>query len=299
VLKLLTMAPTLRKRQKVDKTVLPNLPNLPREVWCIIFSYLPKESRKIATSTCKLWFEIIRGNSRFSGNITISWIFLNSNFDWKNWPSLKNLVIADSSFPSPKMALEAMRNINFKKCQSLEKVTFGVNFDVAELSKEIIISAATNHTKAKISTVIIGENTNTETENISTARKFMKDIGTVLALVFNPKFDINLFKLEHLDQLEIHMRHLNEPDFDEYMSTRNSDIIKQALEDMKMIGEAAKNIRWLIVSGKSFYCPELFETGFKNFDTSLKGFTLENGCFEYGQDFFEYQQGYDADYGNS
>ena len=130
-----------RKRQKLDKTVLPNLP---QEAWCIIFSYLPKESRKNATSTCKLWFEIIRGDSRFSGNITIPWIELqNSSFEWNNWPSLKTLVIADSAFPSPKMALEAMRGIDFKKCQSLEKVTFGVNFDVAELSEEIKVQQQT------------------------------------------------------------------------------------------------------------------------------------------------------------
>ena len=79
------MAPK-RKRQKLDKMVLPNLPS---EVWCIIFSSLPKESRKNATSTCKLWFEIIRGDPRFSGNVTISWSelkleLLNSSFDWDN-----------------------------------------------------------------------------------------------------------------------------------------------------------------------------------------------------------------------
>ena len=87
---------TLKKRQKLDKTILPNLP---QEVWCIIFSCLPKESRKNATRTCKLWFEIIRGDSRFSGNILISWSVLqNSSFDWDNWPSLKTITINDTSF---------------------------------------------------------------------------------------------------------------------------------------------------------------------------------------------------------
>ena len=90
---------TLQKRQKVDKTILPNLP---QEVWCIKFSYLTRESRKYATCTCKLWFEIIRGNSRFSGNISIPWSKLQysrlewsllKSFNWDNWPSLKNLGI--------------------------------------------------------------------------------------------------------------------------------------------------------------------------------------------------------------
>ena len=192
-----------------------------------------------------------------------------------------------------------MRAIDFKKCQSLEKVTFGVNFDVAELSKEII-TTATNHTKTKKSTVIIGENPITETENISTVRKVMRDLGTVLALVFNPKLDIEFFKLEHLDKLEIHMRHLQKPAIIyTNMSSKTSDIIKRAHEDMKILGEAAKNIRWLIVSGKSFYYPEFFETGFKNFDTSLEVFTLEKSCFQHGTGTIDFLHGYDYDYTNS
>ena len=100
----------------------------------------------------------------------------------------------------------------------------------------------------------------------------MKEIGTVLALVFNPKSDIDLFKLENIDKLEIHMR------------SQSSDDIERTLEIMKMIGEAAIDLRWLIVGGESFdHHPEFFETletGFKNFGTSLKVFTLKNGCFE-------------------
>ena len=265
---------TERKRRKLDNLVLPE------EVWCIIFSYLPKESRKNATSTCKLWFEIIRGDSRLSGNVSIPWIELqNSSFDWDNWPSLKTLAITDLSFPSPKRALEAMKDIDFKKSQSLEKVTFGVNFDVAELYTVMKTTAT------KTAAAITGENMNTETENISTSRKLtgfyhewsrqklkgrrklMKNIGTVLALVFNPKSDIDLFKLENIDKLEIHMR------------SQSSDDIERNLEIMEMIGKAAINLRSLIVCGKSFYYPEFFETGFKNFGTSLKVFTIKNDCF--------------------
>ena len=256
---------TEQKRQKFDTTVLRNLP---KEVWCIIFSYLPKDSRKNATSTCRFWFEIIRGDSRFSGNISISWIELqNSSFDWDNWPSLKTINITDTSFPSPKLALEAMKDIDFKKCQSLEKVTFGVEFDVAELSR-VIITTTTKNIETKTTTAISGEDTTTETEKISTSRKyvrkFMKELGTVLALVFNPKSDIDLFKLEHLDKLKVHMKFHD---------------IERALKVMKMIGEAAINLRWLIVGGNSFDHPEFFGTGFKNFGMSLKIFTLEDDCF--------------------
>ena len=107
----------------------------------------------------------------------------------------------------------------------------------------------------------------------------MKDIGTVLALAFNPKLDIDLFKFEHLDKLEIHMRCLDEPEVDFSLSSQNSDIIKRTLKAMKTIGEAAKIIRWLIVGGQSFYYPEFFNTGFKNFGTSLKVLTLKKWLF--------------------
>ena len=272
------MAPE-QKRRKCEKS---DLPNLPKEIWCIIFSYLTRESRKNATSTCKFWFEIIRGNSRFSGNISIpwsklqnsrlEWSLLKSNFNWDNWPSLKNLDIIHSSFPSPKLALEAMKDIDFKKCQSLEKVTFGVNFDVAELSR-IMITTTTKTIETKTTTSISGENTVTETEKISTSRKyvrkFMKEIGTVWALAFNPKSDIDIFKLEHIDKLEIHMRFF-----------QHSNNIERTLKIMKILGGAAVNLQSLSVGGESFNYPQFFETGFKNFGTSLKVLTILNGCFE-------------------
>ena len=101
-------------------------------------------------------------------------------------------------------------------------------------------------------------------------RKFKKDIGTVLALVFNPKLDREFFKLEHLDTLEIHLR---------CVEVSDSNDMKKYLEIMTMIGEAAKNIRCLIVGGRSFECPDFFETGFKSFGPSLKVLTLKNDCF--------------------
>ena len=170
-----------------------------------------------------------------------------------------------------------MKAIDFKKCHSLEKVTFGVNFDLAELYR-VNITTTIKVMETNPTTEISGENTVTETEKISTSRKSMKNIGTVLALVFNPKSDIDLFKLEHLDKLEIHMRHLDWPE--PLISAQTSDKIKRTLKIMKVIGEAAKNIRWLIVGGKSFYYPEIYNTGFKNFGTSLKVFTLNDGCFD-------------------
>ena len=196
--------------QSLDKTVWPNLP---KEIWCIIFLSLPKESQKNATRTCKLWFEIIRGDSRFSGNIAIPWIEIelqNFRFDWDNWPSLKTLAITNSSFSSPKLALDFIKDKDFKKCPSLEKVTLGVDFELAELSQEI-----------------------------------KKEIGKVLTLTFNPKLDIDLFELVHLDKLEIPWIKLQNSsfDWDNLPSLKTIDITDsihhfplQQLEALKALG---------------------------------------------------------------
>jgi len=206
----LGVTPGFKKQSMALNAVLPDLP---QEVWCIIFAYLPTKSRKNVASICKFWFEIIRGDSRFSGNITIPWIELqNFRFDWENWPSLKTLAITNSSFSSPKLALDFIKDKDFKKCPSLEKVTLGVNFELAELSQEI-----------------------------------MKKIGKVLALTFNPKLDIDLFKLVHLDKLEIPWIKLQNSsfDWDNWPSLKTIDITsdptsfpspKIALEALKALG---------------------------------------------------------------
>ena len=70
--------------------------NLPNEVWCKIFSYLPLAPKKNATATCKLWFRLIRGDLKLSGYIVISWLNMEVaietlQWNWSNWPALKTL----------------------------------------------------------------------------------------------------------------------------------------------------------------------------------------------------------------
>ena len=73
---------------------------LPSELLYMIFSCLDKKSRKSATATCQLWFEVIR-NSNLSNHICYkggdSWDRVkklqgrieNLEWDWKRWPALK------------------------------------------------------------------------------------------------------------------------------------------------------------------------------------------------------------------
>ena len=64
-----------KKKVKVthedSKTSTVSLSNLPREILCTIFSHLDQKSVKNSTGTCKLWFELIRGNSNLSSGIKI------------------------------------------------------------------------------------------------------------------------------------------------------------------------------------------------------------------------------------
>ena len=44
---------------------------IPKEVLCIIFSHLDRQSVKNVTATCKRWLEIIRGDSRRSSHVCL------------------------------------------------------------------------------------------------------------------------------------------------------------------------------------------------------------------------------------
>ena len=70
--------------------------NLPNEIWCKIFSYLPLAPKKNATATCKLWFRLIREDPKLSGYIVISWFNMKTaletlQWNWSSWSALKIL----------------------------------------------------------------------------------------------------------------------------------------------------------------------------------------------------------------
>ena len=74
--------------------------DLPNEIWCKIFSYLPFEPKKNATATCKLWFRLIREDPKISGYILISCYNMEQalntfEWDWSNWPALKTLELSN------------------------------------------------------------------------------------------------------------------------------------------------------------------------------------------------------------
>ena len=101
---------------------------LPREILCIIFSYLDKKSVQNATASCKLWFNLIRGDSKLSGYINFEKFGVEPLFrkisigewNWARWPALKTLRfggLSDANFQNTFFTL-----LCFKGCPTLEKV---------------------------------------------------------------------------------------------------------------------------------------------------------------------------------
>ena len=86
----------ITKQSYVIKNLKMPAFDLPNEIWCKIFSYLPFEPKKNATATCKLWFRLIREDPKISGYILISCYNMEQalntfEWDWSNWPALKTL----------------------------------------------------------------------------------------------------------------------------------------------------------------------------------------------------------------
>ena len=118
--------------------------NLPNEILCMIFTYLPLEPKKKATATCKLWSRLIREDPKLSGYISISWYNMKTaiatlQWNWENWPVLKTLKLKSHSLTAVEDfellvdSKESIQNVIEKlslkdHCSpSLEEVIFGTH----------------------------------------------------------------------------------------------------------------------------------------------------------------------------
>jgi hypothetical protein len=109
---------------------------LPSEILCIILSFLDKKSRKSATATCQLWFDVIR-NSNLSNHICfkgsveeLQGRIENLEWDWKRWPALKSFEL--QGYDGKEDLLNDLP-IEFKQCPTLEIVIFGAHIYFADL----------------------------------------------------------------------------------------------------------------------------------------------------------------------
>jgi hypothetical protein len=108
--------------------------NLPNEIWCMIFSYLPLEHKKNATATCKLWSRLIREDPNLSGHILISGYILGTalktlQWNWSNWPALKTLELNKFQLADSRGAIQnIIKTLSLRECPpNIEKVLFNVD----------------------------------------------------------------------------------------------------------------------------------------------------------------------------
>ena len=135
-----------RKKTKLNHQVTKNhVGILPREILCIVFSYLKQKELHSASETCKLWFELIRNDPNLSNQIFLKSVGLKelqykieeSEWIWNRWPVLKVLELRhpNSNLKEPESiqeVLDLVKLINFQGCSTLEKVVFSVNFDLID-----------------------------------------------------------------------------------------------------------------------------------------------------------------------
>ena len=104
--------PNKKTKANFDRsaTSLISIGYLPREILCIVFSYLDKRSVQHATATCKLWFELIQGDSNLSSHICFKIAKLsklqvagrmdqNVKLTGARWPVLKKVEFVDNPRP--------------------------------------------------------------------------------------------------------------------------------------------------------------------------------------------------------
>ena len=108
--------------------------NLPNEIWCKIFSYLPLKSKKNATATCKLWSRLVREDPNLSGHILVSWYILGTvletlQWNWSNWPALKTLELNHFELIDSREAIQKIiKTLSLRECPpNIERVLFNVD----------------------------------------------------------------------------------------------------------------------------------------------------------------------------
>ena len=203
------------KRQRLDYI---DMNILPKEVWCIIFSFLDEKSIRLASATCKLWFELIRSDLKISSHIYLVNDGLNefqtklekSEWMWERWPVLKTLEFGGSpseyelySCQAAEKEMNILKSINFKQCETLEKVVVSVKFDLEYFWEKY------------------------------------HSLATVKILTFNPKVEtksIEMDQIEHVSRLDLSFK-INRLE-------SNKDIICQGLQ---LIGEKAKCLNTLSI----------------------------------------------------
>ena len=160
------------KKIKVNEGSLSNLTSveiLPKEILCIIFSYLDKKYVKNVTATCKLWFELIRNDLNFSSCIRVK-AFQDLELSVARWPSLKTIKFC-GNYPyfsvMEKLVKRTTKLAKSNDCPPLEKVVVNVSYGLGIFFPQFL------------------------------------GVGTIQEFTFDPKDDIKSLQVEQITKLHI------------------------------------------------------------------------------------------------
>ena len=190
--------PNKKTKANFDRsaTSLISIGYLPREILCIIFAYLDKRSVQHATATCKLWFELIRGNSSLSSHICFKIVQLsklevyrmyqNVKLTGARWPVLKKVEFVDN-------AMYRCHSCNHSDHAYIYRADFIETYSrrlvdpkVCSTLEEIIISATYCLKK--------------------TLPEFPRLLnGTIKELTFSVKDDLKSIQAKHVTSLSLHL----------------------------------------------------------------------------------------------
>ena len=211
-----------RIRMNIGSTALVNsiqIEILPREILCIIFSYLDKKLVQNATATCKLWFELIRSNKDLSSYVCFEKNILEEllqeirigKWSWAGWPILKTLKFGCLSAAKNHKEITSYlpKLATFNGCPTLEKVVFSISCTMAVIFPQFSFHHLTN-----------------------------APLGIVEELTFDPKFELESVGIEHVSGLELTMEGVLLSSWD-----RAKDISKH----LKLLKETAHHLKNLTI----------------------------------------------------
>ena len=227
-------------------------PPLPTEILCKIFSYVNDEkSIRSATATCRQWEEIIRGNEKLSGYVSLKSIWAkdlrmkieNSEWIWDRWPSLKTLQLVCWDLRERSEEMKSLKLVKFDQaCQKLEKIILlDVNCDLTEISPI-----------------------------------YDPKVGEIKELSFNPKLGIEPLSIEHVTSMNIRYP--------------GPEMIYDVPDlTLKLIGKNAKNLKNLtIIMKPQCWLPDTIRMGlapmFRGLKDSLKSVCLDFVVNDYTRD---------------
>ena len=248
---------------KIDDSGAVNLIKmevLPREILCIIFSYLDKKSVRNATATCALWFQLIRSDTNLSGYISLEKIgpeqlfekILIGEWDSARWPVLKTLEFG--GLPAANIQTTSSylsKLVYFNDIPTLEKVVISVYCTITGIFLKFPILPL----------------------------KIIKE------LTFDPKIDVESVGIEHVSRLKL----LVDPMYWSSKNTGHHAIQEKTWEtaqNLKLLGENPHNLKNISITSRNVGCVHLdswqvlknsFEQLFKVLDDRLQSVHLIAG----------------------